>query len=117
MYRAVTASVVGDGAATSFWSDRWLPIGRLAEQFPLLFSHASTADVSVASVLGDGIEHCLVPRLTTGAREELAALRDVLRDVQLSAAADRRTSPLSGEDGGMRAGPIYRLSMQATGAN
>ena len=90
MYRAISVCKVGDGAATNFWGDRWLSIGRLAEQFPLIFSHTTSTDASVASVLGAGIEHFLVPRLTTGARTELAALENILQEVQLSSDEDRR---------------------------
>jgi len=37
-----------------------------------------------------------MPRLTAGAREELAKLSPLLDDVLLSEEEDRRTSPLSG---------------------
>ena len=117
MYRAVTACEVGNGEDTSFWGDRWLAVGRLSVQFPLLFSHATTTEVSVASVLGAGIEHFLVPRLSAGARAELATLRVSLMGAQLNEGADRRFSLLACEGDALRAGPIYRLSMQTLGAD
>ena len=68
-------------------------------------------------MLGASIEHFLVPRLTTGARTELAALGNILQEVQLSSDEDRRLSPMPGMENGLRAGPVYQLTMQATGAD
>jgi hypothetical protein len=31
IFEAATSSVVGDGASTFFWLDRWLPDGRLKD--------------------------------------------------------------------------------------
>ena len=116
LYRAVTSCVVGDGASTCFWGDRWLDCGRLKEVFPLLHSHAISSEVSVPCVLRDGVRAHLMPRLTAGAREELAKLSPLLDDVLLSEEDDRRTSPLSGPENVMRAGPIYKMLMKTTGA-
>jgi len=116
LYHVVTSCVVGGGASTCFWEDRWLDCGRLKEVFPLLHSHAISSEVSVACVLRDGVRAHLMPRLTAGAREELAKLSPLLDDVLLSEEDDRRTSPLSGPENVLRAGPIYKMLMKTTGA-
>ena len=84
--------------------------------FPLLHSHAISSEVSVACVLRDGVRAHLMPRLTAGAREELAKLSPLLDDVLLSEEDDRRTSPLSGPENVLRTGPIYKMLMKTTGA-
>jgi hypothetical protein len=38
VFEAATSSVVGDGASTFFWIDRWLPDGRLKDLAPQLFA-------------------------------------------------------------------------------
>jgi hypothetical protein len=38
IFEAATSSVVGDGASTFFWLDKWLPEGRLKDLAPRLFA-------------------------------------------------------------------------------
>jgi hypothetical protein len=38
IFEAATSSIVGDGASTFFWLDRWLPDGRLKDLAPRLFA-------------------------------------------------------------------------------
>jgi hypothetical protein len=38
VFEAATSSVVGDGASTFFWLDKWLPVGRLKDLAPRLFA-------------------------------------------------------------------------------
>ena len=116
MYRAVTVCKVENGESTNFWEDKWLSQGRLAVRFPLLYSHAATTEVTVARVAGEGIEPFLVPRLTVGARAELPLLRGLLHQLVLTTMEDRRFSPISGRADELRAGPVYRTTMEATGA-
>lgn len=77
---------------------------------------ASSPAHLVARVTRNGIEPYLVPRLSAGARSELATLRTKLQQVELATLEDRRFTPISGKEGELRAGPGYRLTMQATGA-
>ena len=64
LYRSVTVCEVNNGDSTSFWLDRWLSVGRLVATFPLLYSHATDPEVSVAEVVAEGLDQFLVPRLT-----------------------------------------------------
>jgi hypothetical protein len=38
IFEATTSSVVGDGATTFFWLEKWLPDGRLKDLTPHLFA-------------------------------------------------------------------------------
>jgi hypothetical protein len=38
IFEAATSSIVGDGASTLFWLDKWLPDGRLKDLAPHLFA-------------------------------------------------------------------------------
>jgi hypothetical protein len=38
IFEAATSSIVGDGASTFFWLDKWLPDGRLKDLAPHLFA-------------------------------------------------------------------------------
>ena len=116
MYRAVTVSKVENGETTSFWQDKWLSQGRLMNKFPLLYSHATTTEASVAEVHRNGIEPFLASRFSAGAREELAAVKAILEHLELTDADDQRFSPLSEMKTELKTGPIYRLTMLATGA-
>ena len=116
MYRTVTVSKVENGETTSFWQDKWLSQGRLMNKFPLLYSHATTTEASVAEVHRNGIEPFLASRFSAGAREELAAVKAILEHLELTDADDQRFSPLSEMKTELKTGPIYRLTMLATGA-
>ena len=41
LFEAATRSVVGDGASTLFWTDKWLPEGRIHDMAPNLFKAVS----------------------------------------------------------------------------
>ncbi|CAN6348274.1 unnamed protein product, partial [Urochloa humidicola] len=84
LYRAVTACEVHNGESTNFWQDRWLSCGRLSQVFPLLYTHTTNEEVSVATVIQEGVEEHLVPRLTRAAREEFDKLKAILQLTQLS---------------------------------
>lgn len=115
LYRAITASQVGNGVSTSFWADRWLSLGRLQDIFPVLYSHVTRPDISVAHVVSAGIRATLVPRLTREGREELNKLEEIIHQVTLSADDDKRSSALMAKDNVLRAGPIYKALMNMTG--
>jgi len=116
MYQAVTTCEVRDGLSTAFWEDRWLSMGTLKDLFPLLYTHATTKDITVAMAVEGGLERYLVPRLTARAAAELEQLRQILTRVRLRPGDDRRSSPLCDAGGVLRAGPAYQLSMVAAGA-
>ena len=115
MYRAVTTCEVRDGLSTAFWEDRWLSMGTLKDLFPLLYTHATTKDITVAMAVEGGLERYLVPRLTARAAAELEQLRQILTRVRLCPGDDRRSSPLCDAEGVLRAGPAYQLSMHGGG--
>lgn len=72
-----------DGLSTAFWEDRWLSMGTLKDLFPLLYTHATTKDITVAMAVEGGLERYLVPRLTARAAAELEQLRQILTRVRL----------------------------------
>jgi hypothetical protein len=37
-FEGATYSMLGDGAATFFWTDNWLPDGRICDIAPILFA-------------------------------------------------------------------------------
>ncbi|KAF8673019.1 hypothetical protein HU200_049092 [Digitaria exilis] len=99
---------------TSFWEDRWLSVGRLKDVFPMLYSHVTAPEVSVARIIAGGIHNTLVPRLTNGGREELAKLEEIINRVTLTATTDHRSSVLATENNMLRAGPVYKRLMKVT---
>jgi hypothetical protein len=60
-YRAITSSEVFNGMSTSFWHDQWLSTGRLNVVFPLLYTHATDDEVTVAQVVQGGSPPSLSP--------------------------------------------------------
>lgn len=108
--------MVVDGGSTSFWHNKWLPDGRLKEAFPLLYTHATDAAVSVRDVVGMGLSRFLVPRISRPALEELGKLTTLLGGVTLGEGADRRLCPLADKDNKLRSGRVYSHLMAITGA-
>ncbi|WVZ49731.1 LOW QUALITY PROTEIN: hypothetical protein U9M48_001062, partial [Paspalum notatum var. saurae] len=108
LYRSITVVRVGSGDATNFWDDVWLGEKTLAEQYPVLFSHALPPAISVSVAKRKGLRRFLVPRLTHAAKAELNVLQAALSDIHLSAGPDQRLSPFVGGDGSLRTGSVYR---------
>ncbi|GJN23279.1 hypothetical protein PR202_gb10915 [Eleusine coracana subsp. coracana] len=108
-YQDVTVVQIGNGRTTSFWRDDWLHTGRLADRFPVLFSHTRRPTASVRAVMSDGVRAHLVPRLSRVADEELSALTVALQDVSLSQAPDARRSPMIDSTGKLCTAPLYKL--------
>ncbi|KAJ1278509.1 hypothetical protein BS78_04G085000 [Paspalum vaginatum] len=108
LYRSITAVRVGSGDATNFWDDVWLGEKTLAEQYPVMFSHALPPAISVADAKHRGLRRFLVPRLTRAAEVELNVLQAALSDIHLSTEPDQRLSPFVRGDGSLQAGSIYR---------
>ena len=48
-YRDATCVQIGDGACRSLWRDKWTSNGPLYTQFPALFSHTTTPNISLRS--------------------------------------------------------------------
>jgi hypothetical protein len=113
-YRAITTVHIRDGACTSFWEDSWLPDGPLAELFPALYSHAVLAELSVRTVLQDGIDIHLQPRLTRDGAAERGKLDELLSNMALSDGDDIRLSPLVNAKGQLKTAWLYRTLMSAT---
>ncbi|CAO2185858.1 unnamed protein product [Urochloa humidicola] len=116
LYRAVTICEVKNGESTNFWCDLWSQAGRLCDAFPLLYSHATNAEISVAEVMREGLDTYLVPRITRAGRDELIKLQSVLAAIVLTEEEDRRTSPLCDRNNTLRSGPVYKRLMEATGS-
>jgi hypothetical protein len=113
-YRAITMVCVRDGASTSFWEDSWLPDAPLAELLPALYSHVVRAELSVRSVLQDGIDIHLQPRLTRVGAAERGKLDELLSNAALSNGDDIRLSPLVNAKGQLKTAQLYRALMSAT---
>lgn len=62
-----------------------------------------------------GLIRYLVPRLSRGAVAELEQLQGLLERIVLTKDDDRRTSPLLDQVGELKAGPVYKAIMTATG--
>jgi hypothetical protein len=80
IFEAATSSVVGDGATTFFWLDRWLPDGRLKDLAPHLFSLIPRR-LSRSRL----VKHCL----DGGWLDHIPANLDALAIEELLAVADR----------------------------
>ena len=64
LFEAATTSVVGDGASTFFWTDRWLPGGRVKELAPNLFMKVPKA-ARCSRRVRDGLAESQVDGWTT----------------------------------------------------
>jgi hypothetical protein len=101
---------VGSGERTSFWTDDWLGSGALATSFPVLFSHATDAHVSVAAVLRSGLWGNLVPRLTSAGAVEFDQVCAILALVQLTDLPDTHSLRLcSRKNGELSVAALYKL--------
>ncbi|GJN07696.1 hypothetical protein PR202_ga25548 [Eleusine coracana subsp. coracana] len=114
LYQAITTVKIGNGTTTSFWHDAWLDIGRLADAFPALASHAISTKASVATVLAAGVRSQLIPRLSRAATLELFAVDDFAVDdlisgTDLSDQRDIRCSELLKPDGTLSTAALYKL--------
>jgi hypothetical protein len=79
IFEAATSSVVGDGASTFFWLDRWLPDGRLKDLVPHLFSlipRRLSRSRLVTDYLDRGWLDDIPAKLDAHAIEELLAVAD-----------------------------------------
>jgi hypothetical protein len=81
LYRSISVVSIGNGERTGFWTDDWLGLGALATSFPMLFSHATNAQVSVATVLRSGLRGNLAPRLTSAGAVEFDKVCAILAPV------------------------------------
>lgn len=67
-FQAKTEVLLGDGAGTGFWHDKWLGPAPLAKLFPALYSHTDRPHTSVQDALAVGAwESNLGPRLSSAA--------------------------------------------------
>jgi hypothetical protein len=101
--------------STSFWHDQWLSTGRFNAVFPLLYTHATDGEVTVAQVVQEDLTTFPVPRITQGTTEELVKMQELLRCVSLRDGPDRRHCPLAGKDNVLRSGVSYPTLVAATG--
>lgn len=109
-YRSFTRVAVGNGSDTNFWLDVWTGNQPLSETFPALFSHCTSANVSVSEMSTTGLDNWLVPRLSHAASRELQSLRDILVSVVLTGDEDRRLSHFCTLDLRLDTAQLYRVS-------
>jgi hypothetical protein len=88
LYRVITRAGVVSGTTTSFWLDRWLPGGPLAERYTALFSHVTRPHATMATVVTSGFS--LQPRLSSAAVRELAIVQGYVDTVTLLDGQDLR---------------------------
>ena len=113
IYRAITTVRLGDGRMTSFWDDMWNGDDCLADRFPALRSHCTSAGFSVQDICTTSLDNYLVARLSTQAQEELCTVNNIISLTQLSEAHDTRLSPFVSPDGRLNSSLLYRM-LQAT---
>lgn len=75
IYQAITTVQIGDGATTSFWHDVWQGDECFADRFPALLTHCRKHNQTVRTIVEDGLERHLVPRVSTIAQAQLQTLR------------------------------------------
>jgi hypothetical protein len=91
LFEGATYSVLGDGESTFFWSDRWLPGGRISDIAPNLFAAVPKRAVKhrrVREGLAGGWLQDLSPDLDAPALMELFDLADRLVHVTLVEGVD-----------------------------
>ncbi|CAM0908391.1 unnamed protein product [Alopecurus aequalis] len=81
LYRDIYRVKVGDGRHASFWMDSWTGATSLRLRFPVLFSHARDADVTVATVVSGGLRGSLVPRLNSAGALQLPLAEALLPEL------------------------------------
>jgi hypothetical protein len=94
-FRSITYVKVQNGAATSFWFDRWTGDGPLFSSHTALFSHTTRPNVSVQYVFQSGFDLHLRPRLTTAASQQLCHLLESLQEITLTDGHDVRLLKLT----------------------
>ncbi|CAO2153322.1 unnamed protein product [Urochloa humidicola] len=109
LYQAVTTVKLGDGCTTSFWMDVWNGEDSLADRFPSLYSHFKGKDQAVCTIVSEGLERYLVPRLTQTAHDELLIVNNLLRSTTLMPGHDTRESPFLLADGRLQTSTIYKM--------
>ncbi|TVU23656.1 hypothetical protein EJB05_26035, partial [Eragrostis curvula] len=115
VYQSITTVQIGNGRSTAFWEDNWLDDCALNVSYPALFTHVYRPGASVHDVLEHGLRHFLVPRLSTVASNELAALEALLTNITLTNDEDERVCPLAAPNGQLKSAPLYKLAMQNEG--
>jgi hypothetical protein len=80
-----------------------------AASYPALFSHCSKKEATVQELLSDGLQRCLVPRLSAQARLELTLVQQAVNGVTLQMTPDKRLTPFAKGDSGLDSGALYRL--------
>ncbi|TVU23691.1 hypothetical protein EJB05_26070, partial [Eragrostis curvula] len=113
VYQAITTVKLGNGRSRSFWNDWWLPVGRLAELFPALASHATNPAASVHRVILDGLRAHMVPRLSRVPEAEFADVGDLIADIVLRDELDECCSELLDRNGQLKASRVYKLVKSA----
>jgi hypothetical protein len=87
VFEGATYSVIGDGRSTFFWTDKWLPEGRLRDIAPNLFAAVPKRALRLRRVhdglLGGWLDD-IGPDLQAPALRELFQVADRLADVALS---------------------------------
>lgn len=98
-FQAVTKRVVGNGAKTLFWEDKWLGDKSLAESFPSLYSIAVTKNVTVQFLMRSGLDMIVFRRILYGeALEQWENLRYLVPEHEFSECQDKVTWSLNGRN-------------------
>jgi hypothetical protein len=86
LFEGATSSILGDGASTFFWTDRWLPLGRLTDIAPNLLRAVPKRSLRTRKVregLAGAWLDDISPDLDALAIQELFLVADMLVDVAL----------------------------------
>jgi hypothetical protein len=103
-FRNKTKVTIRSGSMTSIWHDLWFQDSTLAHRFPVIFSHTTKPNASMASVCSSqALEIALFPRLSHAATLELDSLCTLLVSVEFDLSVfdvrvlrlDSRTQPLN----------------------
>jgi hypothetical protein len=108
VYRAITTVILGNGTTTSFWHDVWHGDDSMAERFPELYTHCKTQEMTVSQAAGGGLQNSMVSRRSAAAALQLTEATNIIDQLQLSDAGDRRQSPLLKRNGNLDTSLLYR---------
>jgi hypothetical protein len=112
LYRSILTVLIDNGERTCFWTDDWLGTGALATSFPVLFSHATCAQVSMATVLRFGLWGNLVPHLTSAGILEFDRVCAILDPARLTNLPDTSSLRLCSKKAGeLSVAALYQLVM------